>query len=99
KHARKIFLEHEISQRASFTRRLITADGAGMRLRHSKRCQNHNLLMQIRQRVVFGTRLNPARRSLLARMQETGHFWTRGKAKSRSTKKTRRSQSIKSASY
>jgi hypothetical protein len=36
KHPRKIFLEHEIPQRAGFIRRLTTADAARMRLRHSK---------------------------------------------------------------
>src|SRR5437762_14357696 len=47
KHPRKISLEHVTSQRAGSTRRLIAADAARMRLRHSKQWQLRSLLTQI----------------------------------------------------
>src|SRR4051794_36179533 len=83
KHASKIFLKHEISRRAAFTQRLITPDAARTTLRHSKPCQIRSLLMETRKRAVFATRRNPVKKSLRARTPETGHFSTRGKAKSR----------------
>src|SRR2546430_15460083 len=81
KHARKIFLEHEISQQANFTLRLTTADAARTRFRPSRQWQIHGLLMQIRPRAVFAMRLNPAKRSPLADMPEPGRFSTREKVK------------------
>ena len=81
--ARKIFLEHEISQQANFTLKLTTADAALTRFRRSKQRQIHGLLMQIRARAVFAMRLNPGKRLPLVRIQERGRFWTREKVKNR----------------
>src|SRR5215475_11471133 len=65
KHARKILLEHEISQPANFTLRLTTANAARTKFRHSKQ-RIHGLLKRIRSRAVFAMRLNPAKRLPLA---------------------------------
>src|SRR5438034_9144504 len=81
--ARKIFREHEISQQASFTLRLTTADAARTRFPHSKQWQIHGLLPQIRPRATFAMPLNPAKRLPLAHTPGPGHFWTREKVKNR----------------
>ena len=83
---RRIFQEHETSPRANSIPRLTTADAARMRLRHSKQWQIRSLLTQIRPRAAFATRLNLAKKLPLARTQGTGHSWTRGRVKNRSTR-------------
>lgn len=83
KHARKIFLEHEILRRVCSTRSRITPDAACMRFHRGEPCPRRSSLIRIRQRAVFATHLSPANRSPLARTPETGRFWARGKAKSR----------------
>jgi len=94
----KVF-QHETSPQRNFILRPTAAGALHTRLRRSKHLQIPRLPTQIRPRVVFVMYLSPAKGSPLARMpQVPGRFWTKARARSRSTEKTSRSRSSRCAS-
>src|SRR5215472_8528722 len=84
---RRVLEEHATSPQRSFILRPTEADALLTTLRHSKQWQIPRQPTRIRLPVGLVPPLSPGKRSPLARMQITGHFWTKAPIKSLSTEK------------